>query len=121
MQIPEEMQEQVDDYLPKIQLIIEEIRMLMAIAKHLKAITQEINEWVFDKDDPRMWSNYWISKSESFADQYQAIRLESMEKINELNQLSGGVVDFYRSQSERTDDDILQAALLFLEKDTITL
>ena len=68
-----------------------------------------------------MWSNYWVSKSESFTDQYQVIRLESMEKINELNQLSGGVVDFYRSQSEKTDDDILQVALLFLEKDTITL
>ena len=44
MQIPEKMQEQVDGNLPKIQLIIEEIRVLMAIAKHLKAITQEINE-----------------------------------------------------------------------------
>jgi hypothetical protein len=44
-----------------------------------------------------------------------------MEKINELNQLSGGVVDYYRSQSERTDDDILKAALLFLDKNTITL
>ena len=121
MQIPEEMQEQVDANLPKIQLILEEIRMLMAVAKHLKAISQQINEWVFNKHDFGTWSNYWINKSESFADQYKAIRLESMEKIDELNRLSGGVVDFYRSQSERTDDDILKAALLFLDKDTIIL
>ncbi len=119
MQIPEEMQEQVDANLPKINLILEEIRMLMAVAKHLKAITQEINEWVFDKNNSGTWSNYWISKSENYADQYQAIRLESMEKVDELNQLSGGVVIFYRSQSERTDDDILNAALLFLDKNTI--
>ena len=121
MQIPEEMQEQLDNNLPQIRLILEEIRMLMAMAKHLKVISQEINKWVFDKNDFGTWSNYWISKSESFADQYQAIRLESMEKIVELNELSGGVVDFYRSQKERTDDDILNAALLFLDKDTITL
>ena len=121
MQIPEEMQEQVDANLPNINLILKEIRMLMAVAKHLKAITQGINEWVFDKNDSGTWSNYWISKSENYADQYQAIRLESMEKVDELNQLSGGVVTFYRSQSERTDDDILSAALLFLDKNTIIL
>jgi hypothetical protein len=121
MQIPEEMQEQVDANLTKINLILEEIRILMTVAKHLDTITQEINEWVFEKNDFGTWSDYWISKSENFADQYQAIRLESMEKINELNQLSGGVVDFYRSQSERTDDDILKAALLFLDKDTVII
>ena len=119
MQIPEEMQDQVDANLNKINLIIEEIRMLMAVAKHLNAITQEINEWVFDKNDSGTWSNYWISKSENYADQYKAIKLEAMEKIEELNQLSGGVVTFYRSQSERTDDDTLNAALLFLDKDVI--
>jgi hypothetical protein len=119
MQIPEEMQEQVDANLSKIQLILDEIRMLMAVAKHLHAITQEIDEWVFDKNNFGRWSNYWISKSQSFADQYQAIRLESMEKVSELNQLSGGVVDLYRSQGERTDDDILGATLLFLDKDNI--
>jgi hypothetical protein len=119
MQIPEEMQKQVDANLPKINLILEEIRMLMAVAKHLKAITQEINKWVFDKNDFGTWSNNWISKSENYAAQYQAIKLEAMEKIDELNQLSGGVVTFYRSQSKRTGNDILIAALLFLDKDII--
>jgi hypothetical protein len=75
MQIPEEMQEQVDANLPKIQLILDEIRMLMNVAKHLEAITQEINEWIFDENNFGRRSNDWVSKSQSFAYQYQATRL----------------------------------------------
>jgi hypothetical protein len=72
-----------------------------------------------DKEKFGKWSIHWDRRCKSYLKQHEMVLLDVRTKSDELNDLTGGLLDFYREQVAETDDDILNAAILYLNKDGI--
>ena len=122
MELPEEMQKRINANGGKIWLLLQEIEMLGIEAGKLFAIARELIERIDsvcqeDKKKFGKWSIYWDRRCESYLNQYKMVIPELRTKADQLNDLTGGLLDWQRERDAGTDDEVLNAAILYLKND----
>jgi hypothetical protein len=124
MEIPEEMRERINANGQRIWQLMREVEMLRIETGKLFAIAQALAElidsvYMVDKEKFGRGLIYLNRRCESHLQQHEMAMLEIRTKADQLNDLTGGLLDLYKEQVAETDDEVLSAAILHLNENGI--